>query len=132
MGQKSFQDEPKRVSKLKNKKPVPTCLSELIPCKAFRLLLEKGYDQDCKSNASRKRIDPLILFKMLVLQKVFNLIDEEVEFQANDRRTFKEFISLGIMNDIPDATKVVFFRQLLRKANAIDKLFKMFESYLRD
>jgi transposase, IS5 family len=69
---------------------------------------------------------------MLVLQKVFNLIDEEVEFQANDRRTFKEFLSLGIMNDIPDATKVVFFRQLLRKANAIDKLFKMFESYLRD
>ena len=45
---------------------------------------------------------------MLVLQKVFNLIDEEVEFQANDRRTFKEFIGLGIMNYIPDATKVVF------------------------
>jgi transposase, IS5 family len=67
---------------------------------------------------------------MLVLQKLFNLIDEEVRFQVNDRRTFKEFTGLGIMNDIPDATKVAFFRQLLRKANAIDKLFKMFESYL--
>jgi IS5 family transposase len=45
---------------------------------------------------------------MLVLQKLFNLIDDEVESQVNDRRTFKEFIDLGIMNDIPDATKVVF------------------------
>jgi transposase, IS5 family len=45
---------------------------------------------------------------MLVLQKLFNLIDEEVRFQVNDRRTFKEFTGLGIMNDIPDATKVAF------------------------
>ena len=60
---------------------------------------------------------------MLVLHKLINLIDEEVDFQVNYRRSFKEFIGLGIMNDIPDATKVAFFSQLLRKANAIDKFF---------
>ena len=36
------------------------------------------------------------------------------------------------MNDIPDATTVAFFRERLRKANIIDELFEMFESYLRD
>ena len=36
------------------------------------------------------------------------------------------------MNDIPDATTVAFFRERLRKANVIDELFEMFESYLRD
>ncbi len=45
---------------------------------------------------------------MLVLQQLFNLIDEEVEFQVNDRRTFEKFVGLGVMNDIPDATKVAF------------------------
>ena len=35
------------------------------------------------------------------------------------------------MNDIPDATTVAFFRERLRKANVIDELFEIFESYLR-
>ena len=132
MGQKGFWDEQERVSKLKNKKPVLTCLLESIPWDAFRPLLEKGQSQERRSNAGRKRVDPLILFKMLVIQQLFNLSDEEVEFQVNDRRTFMEFVDFGVMNDIPDATIVAFFRQRLRKANVIDELFEMFESYLRD
>lgn len=66
----------------------------------FHPLLDKGYSQERKSNAGRKRIDPLILFKMLVLQQLFNLSDEESEFQVNDRRSFEEFVDLGVMNDI--------------------------------
>ena len=114
MGQKGFWDEQERVSKLKNKKPVLTCLSESIPWEAFRSLLEKGYSQERKSNAGRKRINPLILFKMLVLQQLFNQSDDEVEFQVNDRRSFEEFVGLGVMNDIPDAITVAFFRERLR------------------
>ena len=86
MGQKIFWDEQERASTLKNKKPVLTWLSESIPWEAFRSLLEKGYSKERKSNSGRKRNDPLILFKMLVLQQFFNLSDEEVEFHVNDRR----------------------------------------------
>ena len=67
MGQKGFWNEQERVSKLKNKKPVLICLAESIPWKAFRPLLGKGYNKERKSNDGHKRIDPLILFKMLVL-----------------------------------------------------------------
>ena len=67
---------------------------------------------------------------MLVLQQLFNLSDDEVQFQVNDRRTFEEFVGLGVMNDIPDATTVAFFRERLRRANVIGELFEMFESYL--
>jgi len=63
-------------------------------------LLDKGYSQERKSNAGSKRIDPLILFKMLVLQQLFNLSDEEIEFQVNDRHSFEKFVGLGVMNDI--------------------------------
>ena len=123
MGQKGIWDEQKRVSKLKNKKPVLTCLLKTIPWEAFRPLLDKRYNQERKSNAGRKRIDHLILFKKLVPQQLFNLSDEAVEFQVNDRRSFEEFVGLGVMNDIPDATTVAFFRERLRKANVIEELF---------
>jgi GrpB-like predicted nucleotidyltransferase (UPF0157 family) len=61
----------------------------------FRPLLEEGYNHERKSNAGRKRIDPLILFKMLVLQQLFNLSDEELKVQVNGRRSFEEFVVLG-------------------------------------
>ena len=62
---------------------------------------------------------------------MFNLSDEEPEFQVNDRRSFEEFVGLGVMNDIPDATTIAFFRERLRKAGVIEELFEMFETYLR-
>jgi IS5 family transposase len=76
-------------------------------------------------------IDPLILFKMPILQEFFKLNDQELEFQVNNRRYFEEFVGLGVMNSIPDATTVAFFRDRLLKSGVIEELFEMFESYLR-
>ncbi|WP_255087710.1 MULTISPECIES: transposase [unclassified Synechococcus] len=45
-----------------------------------------------------------------MLQQLFNLSDEELEFQVNDIRSFQEFVGLGVMNSIPDATTIAFFR----------------------
>ena len=81
---------------------------------SFRPLPEEGYTQERKSNAGRKRFDLLIFFKMLILQQLFNLSDEELEFQVNDRRSFEEFVDVGVMNSIPDATTITFFREKLR------------------
>jgi len=114
------------------KKQVLRRLSDSIRLEFFRPLLEMGYTQERKSDAGRKRFDPLILCKMLVLQQLFKLRNEELEFQVNDRRSFEEFVDLGVMDDIPDATTVAFFREPLRKAGLIEKLFEKFEGYLRD
>jgi transposase, IS5 family len=76
----------------------------------FRPCLKGDYTQERKSNAGRKRIDPLILFKMLILQQLFNLSDEELEFQVNDRRSFEEFVGLDVMDNMPGATTIAFFR----------------------
>ena len=35
------------------------------------------------------------------------------------------------MNNIPDATTIAFFRERLRKAEVIEELFELFETYLR-
>ena len=61
---------------------------------------------------------------------MFNLSDEDLEFQVNDRRFFVEFVGLGVMNNIPDATTIAFFREIA-KGRVIEELFEMFETYLR-
>ena len=57
---------------------------------------------------------------MLVLQQLFNLSDEELKFQVNDRCSFEDFVGLGVMNSIPDAdppssTPQVFWQPLVLK-----------------
>jgi len=116
MGQRSFSDEQQRVATLREKKPVLKRLSESIPWELFHSLHDRGYTQQRKINAGRKRIDPLIIFKMLVLLQVFNLSDEEIEFLVNDRRSFEEFVGLGVVNAIHDATTVAFFTPPLTEA----------------
>ncbi len=132
MDQRGFLDEQQRLGLLQEKKPVLKRLSDSIPWESFRPLLEMGYKQERKSNVGRKRIDPLVLFQMLVLQQLFNLSNEELEFQVNDRRSFEEFVGLGVMNDIPDATTVAIFRERVRQTDVIGELFEQFEGYLRE
>jgi IS5 family transposase len=50
---------------------------------------------------------------------------------VNERRSFEEFVGICVINTIPDASTVAFFRERLRKAEVIEELFEMFETYLR-
>ncbi len=55
--------------------------------------------QERKSNPGRKWIDPLVLFMMLVLEKLLSLSDKELEYHLNNGPlSFEELVGLGIMN----------------------------------
>jgi transposase, IS5 family len=69
-------------------------------------LLERGYAQECKSSAGWRRINLLILFKMLILQQLFNLSEEELKFQVNDKYSFEEIEDLVVMNNNSDAATI--------------------------
>jgi transposase, IS5 family len=62
------------------------------------------------------------MFRMLVLQALNNLSDEQVEYQERDR--------LAIEDSIPDATTLWLFREKLAKAGLIEKLFDRFDQHL--
>ena len=72
------------------------------------------------------------MFKMLVLQQLFNLSDQELEFQVNDRRPFEQFVGLDVMDSIPDATTVSLLREHLRQAGVHEESFQMFDRYLNE
>jgi hypothetical protein len=56
------------------------------------------------------------MFRMLVLQALNNLSDEQVEYQVRDRLSFSRFLGLAIEDSIPDATTLWLFREKVAKA----------------
>ncbi len=80
--------------------------------------------------AGRKPIDAIVLFRMLILQSLYNLSDEQVEYQVRDRLSFTRSLTSGIEDCIPDGTTLWLFREKLAQAGIIERLFDSFEQYL--
>jgi hypothetical protein len=65
-------------------------LNKAIDFEMFRIELEdRLLNHDKKSNAGTKPYDVVLMFKILILQCYYNLSDESVEYQINDRHSFK-------------------------------------------
>ena len=131
MGQQGFWDIDARQQKLEHKKPLLNQLNELVPWETFRPILMQIREKPRKSEAGRKPMDVLLLFKMLVLQKLYTISDEELEYQINDRLSFMQFLGLGLEDRVPDATTVWLFREQLQQHELVEELFEQFSGYLQ-
>lgn len=105
-------------------------LSEIVKWEQFRSSLETIREKDRKSNAGRKPFDVILMFKVLILQSLYNLSDDQLEFQIRDRLSFMRFLDLCLGDAVPDAKTIWLFREQLTEANLIEKLFKQFDSFL--
>lgn len=105
-------------------------LNATIPWSTFRPVLKKLQRGVRKSNAGRKPYDVILMFKLLVLQSLYNLSDEQVEYQVRDRLSFMRFLGLSLEDRIPDATTLWLFRESLIEQGLIAPLFKQFNRYL--
>ena len=130
MGQQGFWDLEKRHQQLAQKKRTLEELKRVIPWESFRAQLEQIHAKPRKSKAGRKPIDVIVMFKLLVLQQLYNISDEELEYQVKDRLSFMRFLNLGIEDEVPDATTVWLFRQQLQEHELVESLFEHFEAYL--
>ena len=82
-----------------------------------------------KSSAGRKPMDAVLMFKTLVLGALYNLSDDQIEYQIRDRLSFMRFLGLGLGDRVPDA-KTVLYREALAKAGKMEDLFALFDGYL--
>src|SRR5471030_964758 len=67
-------------------------LSEGIDFELFRPKLEEGLSKLAQGAGGRPPYDYVLMFKILVLQRYFNLSDDQVEFQICDRISFMRFL----------------------------------------
>ncbi len=85
-----------------------------------------------KSPAGRKPWDEMVICKALVLQALYNLLDDQTEYQLRDRLSFMRFLGLGIEDAVPDAKTLWLYREALAKAGAVEELFDLFNTHLKD
>ena len=103
---KGFGRVQKRRQTLEQSKDRLSALNAIIPWEVFRSCLEPLGSPERKSNAGRKPIDRLMLLKLLILQQLYNLSDEELEYQPHDRASFRRFLGLSPEAEVPDAKTI--------------------------
>lgn len=135
MGQFGFFDLGNRYAGLDKFGDPLVLLKRTIPWELFRSELKEAWrqpDKERKSNAGRKPWDEVLMFKVLVLQQLYNLSDDQIEYQIRDRLSFMRFLDLGVEDKVPDAKTVWLYRERLTQAGMVKALFDRFDIYLRD
>ena len=97
----------------------------------FRPELNAALGYTDRTEGGRPPFDPVLMFKILVIQAANNLSDERAEFLINDRLSFMRFLGLGLEDRVPDARTIWLFREKLTTAGAIKRLFERFDAVLR-
>ena len=107
-------------------------LRDLIDWEGFRPVLEEvtGYDTKDWKKGGRPPFDPLLMLKIIVLQKYHGLSDEATEVQIKDRLSFMSFLGLRLGDEVPDANTIWDFKELIEKDKR-DGSQKLFDAFHR-
>ena len=110
--------------------PLPA-LKEILDFEQFRSILESVFDNDNrKSNAGRKPIGPVFMMKVVFLQRLHGAGDQQIEYLMKDRISFRDFLGIDSVDDVPDEKTVWAFKNTLAQAGTFDTLFAKFNEYL--
>lgn len=134
MSQMGFFDLTSRYAGLDAKNDPLLMLDKVVPWESFRDRLETVWrrpDVERKSSAGRKPLDAVMMFKAIVLCSLYNLSDDQVEYQIGDRLSFMRFLGLGLAGNVADAKTVWQYRDQLADAGVVENLFDDFDGYLK-
>jgi transposase, IS5 family len=123
-------DEDFRLEKLSKLGDPLVRLSKGVDFELFRPLLIEELHVEPKDNGGRKPYDYVLMFKILILQRYYNLGDDQTEYQICDRLSFMRFLKLTIADDVPDSKTIWNFRERLVDLDLVDKLFDLFKTKL--
>ena len=121
-----FFDQDLRLTKLSQLGDPLEKLNQNVDFEVFRNILEDKLTKNAKGKGGRPPYDYLMMFKILILQRYYNLSDFQIEYQINDRMSFMRFLNLTISDDIPDSKTVWNFREQIIDLQIVDLLFDLF------
>ena len=100
-----------KMDDIKKHQPPLQKLNKVIDWEIFRPILESELLNKSKVKGGRPPFDKLQMFKIIILQRYFNISDEQTEFQIKDRLSFMDFLNLELSDKIPDAKTIWFFKE---------------------
>jgi transposase, IS5 family len=108
-------------------------VSKVVDFEMFRSLLEdKLLNINKKNNAGAKPFDVVLMFKIMFIQRYYNLSDNQVEYQIIDRLSFKSFLGLETGDKVPDEKTIWAFREKLTEMGLVEDLFDLFGQHLKE
>ncbi len=120
-----------QLEKIKAHNPPLQKLNAVIDWEIFRQPLEEALrKKNPKSNAGAKGYDKVLMFKILILQRYYNLSDDQTEFQIKDRLSFQDFLGLSLGDKVPDANTIWLFKEALSRKDLTQALFERFTRLL--
>jgi IS5 family transposase len=129
-GQAGFWDIDERYVRLSEAGDPLEKLNLAVPWEVFRKPLAKALKRSDGAKGGRPPYDAVIMFKIMVLQALYGLSDEQAEYQIQDRLSFMRFLGLGLGDRVPDAKTIWLFREHLTQAGAVEKLLARFDRHL--
>ena len=128
--QRGFFDEQDRLKQLSRQGDPLEQLNAAMDWEMFRPQLKKCFKKEAKGPGGRPPYDYVMMFKVLILQRLYNLSDEQMQYQILDRLSFQRFLGQGLQSDVPDEKTIWLFREVLTKRGVIEKLFDRYRRHL--
>lgn len=125
-----FFDQDIRLSKLSKLGDPLERLKAGVDFELFREKLEENLIIKAMGKGGRPPYDYVLMFKILILQRYYNLSDDQTEYQINDRMSFMRFLDLTIADDIPDSKTIWAFSESITNLGLSKTLFELFNEEL--
>jgi len=126
MKQKGFFDENDRLEELSKIGDPLEKLNNYIKWEGFRDILTNAFTKEAKGPGGRPPFDYVMMFKVLILQKLYNIADDKTEYLIKDRLSFQRFLGLALCDTVPDAKTIWNFKEILQEADILDTIFEQF------
>lgn len=110
-----------KISKLKD---LLEKLNRYINWEDFRSIIDQAFRETEPSHEGRPPFDRVMMFKVLVLQKMYNLSDDKIEYKILYRFSFSRFLGIALCDAVPDAKTIWHFREQLKDHAIFDRLFE--------
>jgi len=129
--ERGFFDEEFRLEKISQTNDPLLKLNARIPWEIFRSLLEENLTKESRGQGGCRPYDYVMMFKIMILQRYYNISDDKMEFAILDRLSFMRFLGLSMSDRVPDAKTIWNFREQLRRKGIVEKLFAFFTEELQ-
>ena len=101
-----------------------------VDFEALAASIDTAAPHPSRAKGGRPPYSTLLMVKILVLQQLYNLADDALEYQLLDRRSFLQFLDLTESSSIPDAKTIWLFRDRLAQAGAGSLVFEQVQHQL--
>ena len=106
-------------------------LDNIVDFNQLRPLLKKN-GIGTKNSCGVKAYDSVLMFKILLLQKYYNLSDVRVENELKVNLLYMRFVGLSLEDTTPDSTTIGRFRNSLMNNKIYDDLFSAVNQQLQN